>query len=156
MFKMENELKQLLEDWKTMHQLTLDLLDELPEEHLGFTVGKNMGTIGKQYRHMGDVQICYNEAIKTGKADFNKYKRDYSLEGSKEKLKSFLEEVNDEMLKLIEKNSDVKINWFGEEWNLKQHIKALIEHEILHHGELVVYIRTLGIKFPKSWELWGL
>ena len=153
---MEQDLKQLLEDWQAMRQLTIDLLDELPEEHLSFAVGKNMGTIGKQYRHIGDVQICYNEAIKTGKVDFNKYRKDYSLENSKEKLKAFLEEINQEMLKLVEENQDAKIDWFGEEWDLKQHLKALIEHEILHHGELVVYIRTLGIKFPKSWELWGL
>ena len=64
---MEQDLKQLLEDWQAMRQLTLDLLDELPEEHLSFTVGKNMGTIGKQYRHIGDVQICYGNAIKTSK-----------------------------------------------------------------------------------------
>ena len=153
---MEQGLKQLLKDWRAGRQLTFDLLDELPEKHLSFAVGKNMGTIGKQYRHIGDVQICYNEAIKTGKADFNKYKRDYSLENSKEKLKAFLEAVNQEMLKLIEENQDVKIDWFGEEWDIKKHIKALIEHEILHQGELVVYIRALGIKFPKSWELWGL
>lgn len=153
---MEQDLKQLLEDWQAMRQLTLDLLDKLPEEHLSFGVGKNMGTIGKQYRHIGDVQICYNEAIKTGKADFNKYRRDYSLENSKEKLKAFLDEVNQEMLKLVEENQDAKIDWFGEECGIKQHIKALIEHEILHHGELVVYIRTLGLNFPKSWELWGL
>jgi len=153
---MEQDLKQLLENWQAMRQLTLDLLEELPEEHISFAVGKNMGTIGKQYRHIGDVQICYNEAIKTGKVDFNKYRKDYSLENSKEKLKAFLEEINQEMLKLVEENQDAKIDWFGEEWDLKQHLKALIEHEILHHGELVVYIRTLGIKFPKSWELWGL
>jgi len=115
-----------------------------------------MGTIGKQFRHIGDVQICYTKAIKTGKIDFSRYRRDYSLETSKERLKTFLQEVNQEMLKLIEENQDAKIDWFGEEWNLKQHIKALIEHEILHHGELIVYIRTLGLKFPKSWELWGL
>lgn len=153
---MEQDLKKLLEDWQAMRQLTLDLLNELPEEHLSFAVGKNMGTIGKQYRHIGDVQICYSNAIKTGKISFSDYKRDYSLENSKEKLKEFLQEVNEKMLKLIEENLDVKIDWFGEVLDLNQHLKALIEHEILHHGELVVYVRTLGIKFPKSWELWGL
>ena len=127
---MEQDLKQLLEDWQAMRQLTLDLLEELPEEHLSLAVGKNMGTIGKQYRHIGDVQICYNEAIKTGKVDFNKYRKDYSLEKSKVKLKTFLEEVNQEMLKLVEENQGAKIDWFGEEWDLKQHLKTLIEHEL--------------------------
>lgn len=153
---MKQYLKQLLEDWQTMRQLTLDLLDELPKEHLSFTVGKNMGTIGKQYRHIGDVQICYNEAIKNKKMSFDKYRRDYSLENSKEKLKAFLTEINQEMLELIKENQEIKIDWFGEEWDIKDHIKALIEHEILHHGELIVYIRTLGLNFPESWELWGL
>ncbi len=153
---MDKELKQLLTEWKEMRKLTLDLLDELPEEHLSFTVGESMGTIGKQYRHLGDVQICYNEAIKTGKIDFEEYKREYSLENSKTKLKDFLKEIDQEMLKLVEKNQEVKIDWFGEEWDLKQHMKSLIEHEILHQGELIVYIRVLGLKFPESWELWGL
>ncbi len=153
---MEQDLKKLLEDWQAMRQLTLDLLDELPEKHLSFTVGENMGTIGKQYRHIGDVQICYSNAVKTGKISFSEYRRDYSLENSKEKLKEFLQEVNEKMLKRIEENPNTKIDWFGEVLDLNQHIKALIEHEILHHGELIVYIRTLGIKFPKSWELWGL
>jgi len=153
---MEKELKQLVQEWQATRQLTLDLLDSLPEEHLGFTVGKNMGTIGKQYRHIGDVQICYTEAIKTGKIDFNKYKRDYSLESSREKLQTFLQKVNREMLELIEENSEIKIDWFGEKLNLKQHIRAVIQHEILHHGELIVYVRILGLKFPKSWEQWGL
>src|SRR3989344_6885171 len=130
------EIKRLLKNWQAMRQLTLDLLDKLPEENLSFSIGKNMGTIGKQYRHIGDVQICYNEAIKTGKIDFNKYKRDYSIENSKKKLKEFLHEVNKEMLKLVEENPEVKIDWFGDELDLKQHLRALIEHEILHQGEL--------------------
>ncbi|NOY35687.1 MAG: hypothetical protein GXP44_02080 [bacterium] len=153
---MEQEFKQLLQDWQAIRQLTLDLLDELPEKYLSFTVGRNMGTIGKQYRHIGDVQICYTDAIKTGKIDFSKYKKDYSLESSQEKLKTFLQEVNREMLKLIKENPKAEIDWFGEKWNLKQHTKAVIEHEILHQGELIVYIRILGLKFPKSWKQWGL
>ncbi len=154
---MKPELKQALADWKEIRQLTLDLLDALLEEQLSFTVGKNMGTLGKQYRHIGDVQICYNQAIKTGKIDFGKLRRDYSLENSKQKLKAFLQEVNQEMLALVKENPEAKIDWFGEKWDLKHHLRALIEHEILHHGELIVYIRTLGMKFPKSWqEWWGL
>lgn len=153
---MKEELNIAIEDWKTMRQLTLDLLEVVPDDKLSFTVGKNMGSIGKQYRHIGDVQICYNEGIKTGKVDFNKYRRDYSLESSKEKLLAFLQEVDAEMIKLIEENAEAEIDWFGDKWSLVQHIRALIGHEILHHGELIVYIRTLGIKFPESWKLWGL
>ena len=115
---MEQELKQLLEDWQAMRQLTLDLLEELPEDNLSFTVGKGMGTIGKQFRHIGDVQICYADALVARKISFNKYKRDYTIESSKEKLQEFLREVDQEMLKLVKENSSIEIDWFGEKLNL--------------------------------------
>ncbi len=153
---MRESLKQALDDWKQMRTLTLDLLEIIPEKHLSFSVGENMGTIGKQYRHIGDVQICYAQAITSGKIDFDNYKRDYSLENSKTKLKNFLSEIDKEMLEFITQNQDAEIDWFGEKWSLEKHIRSLIEHEILHQGELVVYARILDLDFPESWELWGL
>ncbi|MFW6238557.1 MAG: hypothetical protein ACOC5A_04935 [Halanaerobiales bacterium] len=29
-------------------------------------------------------------------------------------------------------------------------------NNILHQGEMVVYIRALDFEFPASWEMWGL
>lgn len=153
---MHRDLELAVKEWKAMRKLTLDLLEIIPDDKMGFTVGKNMGTLGKQYRHIGDVQLCYAEAIKTGKIGFDNYRRDYSIENSKEKLKTFLEAADKEMLNRVNENPEAKINWFGETLGLKQHINALIQHEILHHGELIVYIRTLDLQFPESWELWGM
>lgn len=151
-----NNLQRTKEDFNEMRQLTLDLLDAIPEDKLSFSVGENMGSIGKQYRHIADVHLCYNKAIETGLMSFDKYKRDYSIEKSKEKLKKSLKQVGEEMSALVDNNPNVKIDWFGDKWDLTQHIRALTDHEILHHGELIVYIMTLDIKFPESWELWGL
>ncbi|TSC97092.1 MAG: hypothetical protein CEN88_192 [Candidatus Berkelbacteria bacterium Licking1014_2] len=153
---MDQSLKTKISEWQSIRQLTLDLLDVIPDDKLDFTIGKNMGSLGKQYRHIGDVQLCYSEAIKTGKISFSNYKRDYSIENAKEKLKSFLQEIDKEMLKLIEENPQTKIDWFGDKLSLENHINALIQHEILHHGELIVYARTLSLTFPKSWNVWGL
>lgn len=86
------KINTIIDNWKEIHQLTIGLLDSIPEEHLDFSVAKNMGSLGKQFRHIGDVQICYNEAIKTSKVDFNKYRKDYSIESSREKLNDFLKE----------------------------------------------------------------
>lgn len=153
---MDQEIQKTLEHWIELRQLTLDLLQAVPEEKLSFTPGENMGTLGKQFRHIGDVQICYSDALLSQKIDFSTYKRDYSLESSKEALATFLQEVEREMQLRIQEAGQVEIEWFGEQYTLSKHLEALIEHEILHQGELVVYIRLLGIPFPKSWELWGL
>ena len=149
-------LKSKIDEWQSMRKLTLDLIEAIPEEKLGFAVGKNMGSLGKQFRHIGDVQLCYSEAIKTRKISFSNYKRDYSIENSKEKLKIFLEEIDKEMLKLIDENPKSEIDWFGDKLSIENHIDALIQHEILHHGELIVYVRILELNFPKSWNMWGL
>ena len=153
---MSSELNSKMDNWKLFRNLTYDLLESLPEKMLKETVDKNMGSIGKQFRHIGDVQLCYNEAIKTGKINFSKYRRDYSIENSKIKLKQFLEEMDEEMDLLIEKNNNIQIDWGFAKVSLIEHLNFLIQHEILHHGELIVYIRSLELRFPKSWEdLWG-
>ncbi len=153
---MSSKLNSKMDSWKLFRNLTYDLLNSLPEKMLEKTVGKNMGSIGKQFRHLGDVQLCYNEAIKTLKIDFSKYRRDYSIENSKIKLKQFLEEVNKEMYELIEKNNNIEIDWGFTKVSLIDQLSFLIQHEILHHGELIVYMRSLELRFPKTWEdMWG-
>lgn len=153
---MNINLATKLEEWQSIRQLTIDLLCAIPENDLNFSVGKNMGSLGKQFRHIGDVQLCYSDAIKTGEISFDNYKKDYSIENSILKLKTYLLDTDKEMLCLIDKNQLKTIDWFGDCLPLEEHINSLIQHEILHQGELIVYIRALGINFPKSWELWGL
>jgi len=40
--------------------------------------------------------------------------------------------------------------------NLQDHLHVLMDHETLHIGELVVYLKTHEIPFPESWSMWGL
>lgn len=153
---MRFEIKAKIDSWKTHRNLTYDLLQSLSEKTLKKTVGKNMGSIGKQFRHMGDIQFCYIEAITTGKIDFSKVLRDYSIEHSTIKLRQFLEDMDDKLYRLLETNSNKEINWGFTKIPLTQHLNFMIQHEILHHGELIVYIRTLSLPFPRSWEeIWG-
>ena len=83
---MSNLLNHTLDDWRLYRGLTLDLLKIIPETLLSFQVHPNMGSLGKQYRHIGDVQLCYFMALETGKIDFSQKRRDYSLEKDKAKL----------------------------------------------------------------------
>jgi hypothetical protein len=78
-----------------------------------------MGVVGKQFRHIGDVQLCYIEAIKTGKIDFTKYRRDYSIEKSKEKLKQFLNEMDEKLFLLLGKLGPEEINSLKIDWGEK-------------------------------------
>jgi len=49
------------------------------------------------------------------------------------------------------------IDWGpGDAPDVATHMHRLVEHEILHHGQWVAYVRLLGRPFPRSWGLWGL
>lgn len=63
-----NELigKQI-ENWTSIQSLSRDVLDMLIDEQLEITVGKHMGTLGEQFRHMSRVRFQYAEAIENKK-----------------------------------------------------------------------------------------
>ncbi|MEM0136566.1 MAG: DinB family protein, partial [Thermoplasmatales archaeon] len=35
-------------------------------------------------------------------------------------------------------------------------VSWITEHELFHEGELALYIRSAGMKFPDCWITWGL
>lgn len=136
------------------------MLGALPDEQLSLTVGKNMGTLGAQFRHIAEVEFQYSEAIESGILTALKEKVDKNTAGSTEALRSLLERSHMALKKGLETvNDDQIVDWeyWGEgKISLEMHIHYLTDHEILHHGELVVYFKTHSISFPKSWAAWGL
>ena len=66
---MTKEIQKKIEDWKFIQNLAFDVLKILSDEQLGLTVGKNMGTLGEQFRHMTRVRFQYAEAIENKKVD---------------------------------------------------------------------------------------
>jgi uncharacterized damage-inducible protein DinB len=161
---MNKDVASRLENLKFHRNLALDILKTLTDDHLALTVGKNMGTLGEQFRHMVRVEIQYVEAITTRRIDEAKKKIDSRTAQSKDALLKLWQETSLEMLSVIEKlteqeMSDLTIDWkyWGyDKLNLSDHLQALSDHECLHNGEIIVYLKTHQIPFPKSWESWGL
>jgi uncharacterized damage-inducible protein DinB len=139
-------------------------LSRLSEADLEFIVARNMGTLGQQFRHLARVRAQYIEALSTKKIGPVKLKIDPSVSRSKKRLVALHRSLDTKLLSALEKLSEdevdrVRINWTY--WGLRpmnvvQHLQALNEHEVLHNGQLIVYMRALGKKFPKAWEAWGL
>jgi len=161
---MNKEIEKKIEDWKFIQNLAFDVLKMLTDDQLGFTVGKNMGTLGEQFRHMARVRFQYAEAIETKKVDNTIEKIDPEVAKSKAKLIGLWEKANQKLLAVL-KNSDpdnlenAMINckhWGIDKMNIHDHFNALMDHETLHNGQIIVYLRTMELKFPKSWETWGL
>jgi hypothetical protein len=93
--------------------------------------------------------MCYVDALDTKKIEFS-YKplSDFSKESlilQMDKLDSLLEE------KLEQFDGSEVIYWFGEEWNIHQHISAMIGHEQMHIGQIIAFCYSCDIRIPCFW-----
>lgn len=150
-------IKNQITEYRFFRNLTLSFLDSLSDDRLGLTAGPNMCNLGKQFKHIADVQHCYDEAIKTGKMVFDDYQEDLAIESSKEKLLELFELRDKKMIEMINKYPKNIVKWDDKELSSSEHLLRLTQHEILHHGELVVYFRVLEIPLPKEWiKVWSL
>jgi len=161
---MNKQLISPFQAWKFHRGLALDILKSLTNNQLKLTVGKNMGTLGMQFRHILKIEIEYLEAIKNKKVAPVEEKLDKDLWTSKEALITVFNDVETRMtesLNSLESEDPEKYmidwtHWSMDKMNLIDHIQALADHNNLHNGEIIVYARTHDIPFPKSWEPWGL
>lgn len=161
---MNKEISRQVENLKLCQNLAMDILKMLTDKQLDFTVGKNMGTLGEQFRHMARVRLQYSEAIESKKVSPTKKTIDPTIAKSKEKLIELWQKVNQEIPQILGKMSaeeleNIKIDWkhWGDDsMDIYSHLQALIDHENLHNGQIIVYVRTMGLKFPESWKAWGL
>ena len=164
-----SESETLLENYKLHRKLTRDLLLSLNPEQLSLKPFSVSGTFGKQFRHLLDIEKCYVESLLNGFLAFYRSDIDHSLETNRERVIQELDREDAKLEKFFkgirrEKANEKYVDCTQAVQYLGDNIRAspvrilswLTEHEILHEGELLLYVRTERMEFPKSWMIWGL
>jgi len=122
-------------EWNFTRKLTLELLDSLTDVELSKSPGGDLGPFWKQFRHVGRLQECYVEALTTKAISFDYANKRYRRGCSKDALKTYLHELDRELLQVIEQMDwKMAVNWNGETVGIVQHLMRMVSHEILHHG----------------------
>ncbi len=119
----------------------------------------HLSPLWKHFRHLGRVQEDYLLGLILRKIDFDVNQGTFSGDPTRERLQDYLSSLDRRMYERIsdlEKNSTFEVDWFGEQKSVGQHLMYLSDHEVLHHGQFVVYQKLQGWQFPKSWATWGL
>ena len=97
---------------------------------------------------MIQIQNCYVEALETKQIQFN---YEPLKDVSKDFLISKMEKLDSTLDTQLETfDSSETVNWFGEEWNIHQHISAMIGHEQMHIGQIVAFCYAVNIEIPNS------
>jgi uncharacterized damage-inducible protein DinB len=146
----------LLDPYARQRAMTSELLATLDDDSLAFTPGPNMGPLWQQFRHLGRIEDNYVAAIATGRIEFGPPRR-LSAGTTATALAEYLRDVDADLRAAVASaGPGTTIHWGGRAVDLAEHVARLVTHELLHQGELVVYVRLLGRPFPRSWRIWGL
>ena len=146
--------EQFLGDWEYSRKDTIKFIETVPEDKLGFSPHKDWGSIGRQLRHMADVQECYIKAIDTKKVTFQNKRKDYSMETDKQKLIDYMKKLDKQLKEKIKKLSEndllTKVDW-EEVGNpsIAVMLNYMKDHEIYHQGILQVYASLAGFQTPR-------
>jgi uncharacterized damage-inducible protein DinB len=152
-----NLIARFQENWPYDRKLTYDLLDSLDDQELSFSPYHDLGPFWKQFRHLGRVQENYLNAISAKQIEFSTDIAGYTGEASSKSLKQYLKLLDTSLAeKLKQTDPAVMISWFDEKIDLYEHLRRILCHEVLHHGQWIVYIKMSGKTFPSSWSTWGL
>ncbi len=141
---MDNPIFQIFKDrLEKAFDLTLDLYNSMEENYLKYKI-ENLpsNTIGNQAWCIVGARESYFNAIKNSKWIGFKC----SLENSNSKSA---------IIHLFNSTSKLIIDFINESKPSIEQMKFafdLLEHEIQHHGQLIRYIYSNEIKFPKSWN----
>ncbi|MEO1098332.1 MAG: DinB family protein [Bacteroidota bacterium] len=144
------EIKELSKKWKGNKRYTLKFIEVIEKEHLSFKPMEGAKTYQSQLSHITTWTRTHSRFV-TGKG-LSKPSRK-----TKEELLFYLNEGFDEIISFLksttkEELSEVVDMWYGKV--SKESILSTIDNHISHHrGQLVIYLRLLGIK-PPSYIGW--
>lgn len=153
---MKENLQRTLNNWKFHRNHTLDFLEILTEEEICCKLPRpGLDTFGKHFLEMAEVQKAYIKALETGKIDFSLGNYDQpEIYKKKLKLRAHFKKMDDYMVNVLKGITDVnrEIDWgLGKNNpNVLEHLQFLIQHEILHHGQLVAFAYLFSLPIPES------
>lgn len=85
------DLDYFKREWTFARGLTVNLLDSLSNGQLNETPAANLGPFWKQFRHVGRLQECYQEALTTGAIKFGYNNKGYHGGCSRAALTNYLQ-----------------------------------------------------------------
>jgi len=146
---MIDSIQALWNEWQYARNIGLSFLTNVDATDLQKKFPrKKLNTLLAQYNELYEIQQDYVDAIDSKSIQFTG--RNLQLTSAVElmsKMKALDEKLE---AKLNSLTGSEYVNWFGKEYNIHQHICAMISHEMMHVGQVVAFCYAVNIVIPSA------
>jgi len=155
----------LINHKQTVRGRTMQILEKVPQDKLNWRPMPEVLTLGQLIYHMGQADMAWRKVLEGAWSieGFLAMRRNMDLMDVIGELDSLTDEIrtleimHEEFLKWLAAQSDEELERVYEagEWRLKAYeiVLGLCEHESHHRGQIVTYLRLLGVEQPQPWGL---
>lgn len=147
------EITDLREHLVRFRGVTLQTLEWIPEEKLGWAPREGLRTFGEHFLHIARTEEYYALGVMRGEWSMERYfSRPPSL--NREALQRVFEETRAETLQALDSldgsrlDETVTVPDIPVQWTLRSWLWYLVEHEVHHKAQLALYLREIGIVPP--------
>lgn len=150
-------IESFLQYYSRVKFRTRRLLDYIPEDKVEWTFEKGKFTIGDIIRHLANIErFMYAENAQFKPSRYDGCGKKYA-EGLK-KVINYYDSMHEESIAIFSKLKPKDLNKRcmtpgGVEITLWKWLRAMVEHEIHHRGQLYLYLSMLGVKTPPMYGL---
>jgi len=149
--------EDFLQNFEQVRERTMRLVKCIPPDKVEWTCREGDFTIGDLARHIASTERTIFAECACGRP--SRYKGcGRELADGRDNIVAYMERMHAESMEIFRNMSDAQWNAKGTSpegkpvtaWRM---LRAMLEHEVLHRGQIYVYLGILGVPVP---SLYGL
>lgn len=155
-----NSIDIILLNFSEIRRRSIKLWDGIPEEYLHWKADKEAFSIIEMIRHVLEGEHLFHKIIEN-RGNLGAYKSPWeNLEYSNLKNElEFSKKYNSDFLKMIKSLTESDLNEItierkevNQTKKLGDYLNRMAYHEAVHAGQMLSYLRTIGIDRPQIWD----
>src|ERR1700752_3916107 len=146
-----------VEYFDKIHHRTQLVVDCIPPEHIEWTIQEGRFSLGDTVRHLGAIErYMYAENARCQPSQYPGHGQE--LASGYDEGQAFFAKMHRESMEIFRSLSDEDLERkcetpAGVRITVWKGLRAMVEHEVHHRGQLYLYLGVLGVKTPPIFGL---
>jgi uncharacterized damage-inducible protein DinB len=144
----------IVPSWRRLNEMLIELVDFVPDARMEWSPKPELWTFRHILQHLCEAREQWmNRAINDGEPDINIYKNVYSKDELTAAFRHTWERIERVFADQARLDASYKDRWWADAPLRSGHWVAfhLLEHDIHHRADLLLYLALLGIETPQVW-----